>query len=77
MPTMFSKMTDMIEEEAEGNENIGIRMNRKKISSLLWVDDVATVAEGIEQQNKTLEFANKFAVKHKMEWGVEKSNVVT
>ena len=76
MTKMFSKMIDILEEEAQKNECLGIIIDKEKIRSLLWVDDVATVAEGTRQQEKTLEFVDEFAKKHRLEWGVEKCNVL-
>ena len=76
MTTLFSKMIDVYEEEARENEELGIIVKGRKMNSFLWVDDVATVAEGIEQQEKTLQFTNNFAVRHKLKWGIDKCNVL-
>ena len=40
------------------------------------MDDVATFAVGHRQQNKTLNALNEFAIKRKLEWGVEKCKVM-
>lgn len=76
MTTLFSKMIDVYEEEAEMKEELGVTIQNQKINSFLWVDDVATVAECSKQQEKTLEFTNNFAIRHKLEWGIDKCNVL-
>ena len=75
MTTLFSKMTDSFEEEAQTNENLGITLNGKRLISFLWVDDVASIATEPHQQ-EALNFAHSFALKHKLEWGIEKCNVM-
>ena len=76
MTKMFAKLIDTIEEEALEKNNIGIQIDHAEINSLDWVDDVATAAIGQEQQKETLEFVNSIAIKHKLEWGIEKCNVL-
>ena len=76
MTKMFAKLIDTIEEEALEKNTIGIQIDHAEINSLDWVDDVATAAIGHEQQKETLEFVNSFAIKQKLEWGIEKCNVL-
>ena len=74
--TMFSKLMDTQAEDMETNERTKIKINNMNIGSFLFVDDVATVAEGYEQQEATLDAVDEFAKKHKLEWGTDKCNVM-
>ena len=46
------------------------------IRVLLWVDDVITYVEGEEEQERTLEKLDEFAIKHKLKWGQNNCNVM-
>ena len=72
---LFAKMMDMMAEDAECDDGLGIKFSDLRMSVLEWVDDVVTFAAGEDQQNHTLQFVNNFAVKHKLKWGREKCNV--
>ena len=76
MVPMFSKMMDTLPEDLDESPNIGIIIENLKIACLEYVDDVSTFALGCEQQKRTLEAVNEFAIKHKLEWGVDKCKVM-
>ena len=46
------------------------------IAILLWVDDVVTCTEGIEEQEEILKKIHTFATKHKLKWGQEKCKIM-
>ena len=69
---LFSKMMDTLAEELH-TKDYGLNLTEKlNINSLLWVDDVLTIAKDEASQEKTLEIVNEFAIKHKLKWGQEK-----
>ena len=74
--TLFSKLMDTLTDDMIEDQNIGIEIEGKKISNMLFVDDVATLAEGKKQQEMTLKKVNEFATKHKIKWGAHKCNVL-
>ena len=76
MTLLFAKMMDVLAEEVEVDDELGVTIGNINIGSLLWVDDVVTFSEGSAQQHKTLQKTNEFAIKHKMEWGQSKCNVM-
>ena len=43
---------------------------------LLWIDDIASFAEGMQNQLQTLEQVDQFAMDHKLRWGQEKCQVM-
>ena len=47
-----------------------------RIASLLFMDDAMTFAEGIEQQQRSLDAVCEFGKKHQIEWGESKCNVM-
>ena len=65
---LFAKMMDS---PASGmmNQGLGFEIDGMKISSLLFVDDNVSFADGYEQQQIRLNSVNGFAIKHKIEWG--------
>ena len=71
MVTMFAKMMDNLAEDINKKE-LGVRIGEQTIPALLYMDDATTFAEGYDQQEKTLNAAEEFAIKHKLEWGPEK-----
>ena len=73
---LFSKLMDLIQEEAEANEQLGVLIGALRLCFLLWVDDVVSFAEGEAQQKYTLQEVNEFAVKHKLKWGNDKCKVL-
>ena len=73
---LFAKMMDLLQEEAEGDEKLGVVYGIIKLIFLLWVDDVVSFAEGSIQQNQTLQMVDNFARKHKLKWGTEKCKVM-
>ena len=73
---MFSKLIDMVAEETLENPELGVNISGEKIGPFLWVDDVVTIAEGQEQQEKTLKHIDDFACRHQLEWGLNKCNVM-
>ena len=76
MVPMFSKMMDTLSEDLDESQNIGVIIENLKIACLEYVDDVSTFAVGREQQILTLKAVDEFAIKHKLEWGVDKCKVM-
>ena len=73
---LFSKLMDMLSEEFEAAGE-GYKLTTEFIIAvLLWVDDVVSCADGIENQLKTLERINSFAKNHKLKWGQDKCRVL-
>ena len=72
MVPLFSKMMDNLSEDMLKREDLGIHIANTRIPGLLYVDDKLSLAEGYEQQEKTLIEVNDFSIKHKLEWGEEK-----
>ena len=72
---MFSKMMDLLEDEIRP-ANTEFKINDLSIATLLWVDDVVSCTEGSNNQHKVLQIINEFAVKHKLQWGSEKCQVM-
>ena len=73
---MFAKLMDLLQEEAEELQHIGVYFDILKLAFLIWVDDVLSFAEGEQQQRLTLQMVNEFAVKHKLKWGGDKCKVM-
>ena len=63
MVTMFAKMMDNMAEDLEMDSGLGVKIGEQTISSLLYMDDANTFAEGYKQQAETLKAAEEFAVK--------------
>ena len=73
---MFSKMMDVLAEECQ-TDGVGINLSDNlTIASLLWVDDVLSLAEGVNDQKVMLERVDTFATKHKLKWGQSKCNIM-
>ena len=72
MVTLFAKMMDTLAEDMMEDSSLGIEIGQSRISSMLYVDDSMTFAEGYQQQEKTLQEVNEFSLKHKLEWGPDK-----
>ena len=75
MVPMFAKTMDTAAEEMR-EKDLGIVIRDQKIPGLIFMDDLGTMAEGYEQQEKTLETVHDFGVKHKIEWGQDKCKVM-
>ena len=73
---LFAKMMDVMAEDAEVDEHLGIMVEDLSMALLEWVDDVVTFAIGEDQQNYTLRRVDEFATKHKLKWGREKCKVM-
>ena len=76
MVLMLQKMMNTLPQDLDESPNIGIIIENFKIACLEYVDDVSTFALGFEQQKRTLKAINEFAIKHKLEWGVDKFKVM-
>ena len=76
MVPMFAKMMDTLSEELENQEDIGVVVGNLRLCCLEYVDDVGTLAIGYDQQEKTLQAVNDFAIKRQLEWGVDKCKVM-
>ena len=73
---MFAKMMDLLAEELK-ETGLGFEVMKDfLIPALLWVDDVITCTEGIQNQHDTLDRVNEFAIKHRIKWGQDKCNVL-
>ena len=53
-----------------------IPQNDLKIGTLLWVDDVVSMAEGRRNQIEMLKRVDEFACRHKLQWGRDKCKVI-
>ena len=76
MVPMYAKTMDTAAEELEEAEDIGIKIGNQNIPALIFMDDLGSMAEGYEQQERTLQAIHEFGVKHKVEWGQEKCKVM-
>ena len=73
---MFCIMMDLISEELSKAE-LGFTFDSDLvIAVLLWVDDVMTCVESIEDQKEILLKLEEFASKHKLQWSKEKCNIM-
>ena len=72
MVTMFAGTMDNMAEDMMADRDLGIDIGEAKIPAMLYMDDATTFAEGEEQQEKALLNAYEFALKHKLEWGLDK-----
>ena len=73
---MFSKMMDLLSEEAQ-TTNKGFKLfDDLTIAFLLWVDDVVSLAETPNEQWSVLQHMDQFAMDHKLKWGQEKCQVM-
>ena len=77
MVPLFAKMMDTAAEDMQADPNLGISLANITLQALIFVDDKVTFAEGDQQQQLTLEFADAFAQKHKLEWGKDKCKTMT
>ena len=76
MTFLFAKLIDTLAEDLQSEVELGIDICGLILSVLEWVDDVISFAENYEQQIKTLDFINEFAIKHKLSWGAGKCKVM-
>ena len=73
---LFSKMMDVLSEELQ-QTTLGFNFHETlRIPVLLWVDDVLSFAVGEEEQDEILQKVDEFAIKHKLQWGQAKCNVM-
>ena len=77
MVPLFAKMMDTAAEDMQADPNLGISIANIVIETLIFVDDKISFAEGDQQQQLTLDFADEFAQKHKLEWGNSKCKTMT
>ena len=77
MVPLFAKMMDNAAEDMQADPKLGISIANTVIQTLIFVDDKISFAEGDQQQQLTLEFADAFARKHKLEWGKDKCKTMT
>ena len=75
MVPMFAKTMDTAADDLR-EEDLGIKIEDQTIPALIFMDDLGSMAEGYEQQEKTLQAINNFGVKHKIEWGQDKCKVM-
>ena len=73
---LFAKMMDCLGEDMLQDQALGIIIECMRIAALLYVDDVVSIAEGYTQQENTLNAVNNFAIKHQLEWGAQKCEVM-
>ena len=76
MTTTFAKTMDVLSEDIQENDQVGINIKDIDISSLLFVDDVTTIADSYSKQQKTLDLVDLFAIKHSLTWGIDKCAVL-
>ena len=86
MVPMFSKTMDTLAEDMAEDGRLGIDMNgaqqqqtqnqQNLMAALIFMDDVMSFAEGVHQQNLTLQAINEFGKKHQIEWGSDKCKVM-
>ena len=55
---MFSKLMDLLQEENQNEEDLGVYFDLLRLLFLIWVDDVLSFAEGKTQQKRTLQTVN-------------------
>ena len=73
---MFAKMIDLLAEEFLTN-NKGFQITSDFIVAvLLWVDDIVSCVEGVEELKEILQVIHTFALKHKIKWSQDKCNVM-
>ena len=73
---LFSKMMDLLLEES-AELNLGFPITEEfDITFLLWVNDVLSCTIGEANQEKILKIVQEFAVKHRLQWGHHKCNVM-
>ena len=76
MVPMFAKTMDTLEEDMQEDQSLGIMIRNHRLTSLLFMDDAMTFAEGSEQETRALDAVSEFGKKHQIEWGESKCNVM-
>ena len=76
MVPLFSFTMDTLYADLSIHTDLGVTFEHLTIPGLEYMDDVATFAVGRRQQEKTLNVLNVFAIKRKLEWGVQKCKVM-
>ena len=72
---LFAKMMDNWADDCMESQT-GVVIGETSIPGLLYMDDLASMAEGYSQQEQTLHQVNEFSIKHKLEWGQAKCKVM-
>ena len=73
---LFSKMMDLLAEKTLDTQ-IGFPLTPEiRIPVLLWVDDVISCVEGVDNQRNMLNNVDQFGKDHKLRWGQEKCQVM-
>ena len=73
---MFAKLMDTLAEELLPT-NEGFKLSDQlTIAILLWVDDVVSCVDGMQNQENILKRIHDFALRHKIRWGRDKCNVM-
>ena len=73
---MYATLMDEIAKEVK-ERNLGIKLNEgDKIGCLLWMDDVAFIAENREELQEMLDITEKISMKYRIKFGEEKSKII-
>ena len=73
---LFAKLMDLMAEGSLSRDE-GFRVFEGLIiPMLLWIDDIASFAEGLPDQLRTLKQVDMFAKEHKLRWGQDKCQVM-
>ena len=67
MVPMFAKTMDSIAEEMAEDGELGIEITDQNVPALLFMDDLTTLAEGYDQEMKTLSAVHNYGIKHNIE----------
>ena len=73
---MFSKLMDLLSEEALASGRGFQMFEDLSIALLLWMDNVVSFADGTKEQWSVLGRLDQFAKDHKLKWGQEKCQVM-
>ena len=74
--TMYATMMDEIAEEIQ-NQNLGVKLDEEtKVGCLLWMDDVALIANDQTEMQEMLNITGKIADRYHIEFGKAKSKVM-
>ena len=73
---MYATLMDEIAKEIKAR-NLGIAMNdEEKIGCLLWMDDVAFIADNREELQEMLDITEKISTKYRIKFGEDKSKII-
>ena len=73
---MFAKLIDLLAEESLANGSGFQLFEDLTIPMLLWIDDVVSFAEGVNDQRTVLDQIDQFGKDHTIRWGKEKCQVM-